>query len=275
MTSHLPTRQKLPDNGFTIEDLGRAGLIATGIAYVLGVLITSVHLGELGFAPPELIQARYLSVGALWLTLVGGTLATMTWSWSVLSRRWQLGGLRNRTYGIALSLFLISAIVTLLQLASNGNLQMASAKFWLVIAVMLAAAGQVWVDLKHLAEFRTRIGQRDAMPPFSIRYYLYQIVWGLVTSYVFTCAYARFAYPEFPSAIGGGRPSKVMLLPDASKVDIMRRLHVPEKADGLFGPVDLEAEDSSTYFLVCRIAARRTPIRLNKDTCEGVLAEAR
>lgn len=263
------------DVGLTIELLGRVGVTTTGAAYVVGVLITNFHLSNLGFPPPELVQPRYFVVGALWLALVGGTLATIMWAWSVFGNRWTAGGLRNRVYGTIFALLLASSVGSLLHFASDGSLPRTSLKLWLVTALLFAAAGEAWVVMKSLVRLRTRARAGDDLRVYSIRHYVYQIAWGLASWFILTCLYARAAYPALPAAFGGGRSQSVMLLPEVGKGDVMRRLHLPERADGLFGPVGLEAEDSSTYFLVYRRAGRTVAVRLKKDTCEGVLPEVR
>jgi hypothetical protein len=144
---------------------------------------------------------------------------------------------------------------------------------WLVAILISAAAGEVWLCIKSAVALSARSRAADELRIYSIRHYTYQIVWALLSFYVLTYVYARVAYPELIPSIGGGSGRSVLLVAATDKSRVMRQLHLPERPDGLFGPVELVAEDSNTYYIVNRVGGHTSPIRLMKHTCEGVLSD--
>jgi hypothetical protein len=257
--------------GEAIEVLARAGLTTTGAAYALGVLITNVYLGEMGFPSPDLVQARYLVVGALWLAMVGGALASFAWAWSVVEERWRRGGLRNRAYGLGFGGLLVFGFCLTLNFIGRGGLPLTSWTVWILFALLLAAAVELSLMIKSASVLRERMRANDHLRTYSLRHYAYQIVWGLFMFYVLTYVYARVAYAKLPFAIGGGKSRFVWLVPSVDKAAPIRQLRIAAGPDGMFGPVELKAEDATSYFVVYQRGQRASAARLNKETCSAVV----
>lgn len=150
----------------TAERLAKLAVAGALVAYALGFLIISVHLGGLGTAPIELVRGRYVLVGSLFLVFLGST-----WIPAALFYEQMLvddsGSPRRRLYSFAAVTFRYYGLLTL--------------------AVFLLGRASTWPALFHPEPVGGRVAQavKSLWPP------LVGVGWVIMTNVAFRLVSSR------------------------------------------------------------------------------------
>jgi hypothetical protein len=238
-----------------------------GFAYVAGVLIVNVNLGRYSFPSPDLTQTRYVLVGALWMLLMA--IMYLAFGVSVeaartLREEFKKSAIIGTFAAIAIpvapsvALFVISALMS--KTASFLDTLAAG-------AVTLAAALALARAAGPLRFYLARV-QRDQSRSFRDPYVAVLLI-ALATLLLQT--YASFSYPKFRAAIGGGSAVEVLLAPIDGRRNVLLRLNVPLRKDGLAGPCHLVFEDNATYFVLVGTGDTAVAVRLSKALFDGAV----
>jgi hypothetical protein len=250
----------------TLEHLTKGSLAAAGLAYVCGVLILNVHLGQHGFPSGDLAEPRYVATGALWLFVVGVHSVLVVGAKYVLHFAWHEA--RNITVSIAASFLGIGVLAVIaagfVELSSFSGIEFKQSKTWYAVVTFTATA-LIILPTRWIIRTATKPAENYDADAIMNRFIAYLAVGGQVLLLlVGLVVYAVAFYPRYPAAVGGGTSVPVFLAPSPDRADSLSKLGFPTR-NGLIGPADLLFEDSSAFYVVIDYAGYRTPARLSKD----------
>jgi hypothetical protein len=241
-----------------IPNIGRLGITAVGVLYVVGVLIVNFDLSRSGFVTLNLLRAEYVLAGALWTFL---TLAA--WSaQAVVGSSAQHMVTAGASFQNVLALILrvgaypVVVIFLLHTLSREPTFQygILLMMFWIVFFNALAISGLVESCHSAFSEepvtlttFWRRRPFPGATPTFSFVIFLLSL--GL---------YAEFVFPRMPAKFGGGQRSIVQLLLKSPLDEQLRSLTLPWSCDGRWlGPVSLVTRSDAALVVQPNADTRR------------------
>lgn len=235
----------------SLEALGRPLAIAAAIAYGMGVLIANVFLSSYGVFGGALLRTEYVLVGLLWcfLTLlpaVAYSLVRGIWK-SVTEALASHHYIRAVLTSVLIPVSLLVFPFIFFDRLSGGALKAGDLNFY--GAIIYLCSGSYF--LKALATDIQAATAAETPADALKKGHLYNVSWGLMILLGSVTSYARFTYPHFDSAFGGGRRPRVLIVlaSDAPRA-LVQALPRDRRSSEVLGPVEVLLEGENAFFVV-------------------------
>jgi hypothetical protein len=255
------------------EAIGRPLGIAAAIAYGMGVLIANLFLSGYGVFGGALLRTEYVLVGLLWcfLTLLPAVAFSLIQGFwrdvrqAVAARRYFGAAVPAALIPIALLLFPSMFFDRL----SGGALKAGDLDFYGAI-IYLCSGSYFFKSL--VTDVQTATAADSPLDALK-KGHLYSVSWNLMLLLGSITSYARFTYPHFEAAFGGGhRPRVFVVLSADAPSAIVRALPRARRSPGVLGPVEVLLEGEREFFLIpSPVQADAKAIMVPRDLVRGMV----
>jgi hypothetical protein len=273
--------QRLRVSPSGLEIIWRCALLGSAALYGTGLLIANFNSQLYGLHSLGLVEAQYILVGALWLTLTLLVYAVIRSAvrWAKGHGPWRGRSLKQNA---AHALWVLVGWVGLLGVYSLVMLflgiRVASLESAIVLGILvmtnltfIAFIQETWRDARDRSQpddsFLVKLRKADSI----------QIAKCVLFSLTALSLYATYAYPRLTPALGGGKPrqAEIIIRQDRrSLFDGMADFKV-DKA-GMLGPVNVVAETDQSFIVASPQKTRwgllpRRSLLLKKELVEVVV----
>jgi hypothetical protein len=259
------------------EMLEAAAKVLVGISvlsYIIGLLITNMHLRNYGAFHLSFTQFEYVLTGLLWLFLVGlAYLAYITttnhFSVEPKASKWKWWG-----YNVGgLLVYFVFGIATLyfpLMFLSNYEIDVFSWRA-VYISVSLILAPIIIDGVGKRAYRFFQAAKQRTLPRDAV-----DTLVGIILVLASLTGYASSVYPNLSPVYGGGKPQKIILVAKPDQVTQLKNLGINVNSENRqIGPLEIIYE-SGDYLILStpeEIKERKNiqSIRLKKDMFDAIL----
>lgn len=202
-----PSNRSFSDLVAVLDVGGRSVALMGGLAYLLGLIVTNVHLQEFGGTFLGFFTLQYLSAGlwALYPLMIGATIywlfftESVTWSTHRIRRWRRAGNLARVTVGLVFILSVAFIPLMLLDILETAK----DLAIWLLPVPMA-----FWIVYPHHYRHKTASLEESTRGPPKDRHMIFGF-YGLAVVFVIVWYCVTFSYPyrTIPARWGGGQPA--------------------------------------------------------------------
>lgn len=274
----------LKNLGEIVETAARLGFIIVTWCYVVGLLILNLHLAQYGLFRPAFLRVEYVLSGALWTFLVGFTLCLFHYVALPLGRAGETKSRALRTTSgikaLPKAAVALSALVYVLFIVSDSELGFRSPSQrlnTLLVLAILAFTAWVILDLIRIIQMIANLAHRDSEGSTNVmRAVGIPVLLQIAALLPAISAYALFAFPRLPSALGGGQRQLITFVPKPEQQEALMRLGLPASSGGSkIGPLEIifEASDFIAVLPPKELDPKKEAkaIRIRKDMIDGII----
>lgn len=268
MSDSSTIEQRLPAALRPIYKLNEHVLGATFVCYILGFIITNVHLSSFGIASFDVLRVRYILTGIFFLLFLTITIAPcvdLIYTFREYNKK-SIGRklLRLLWHYFVVCAFMSLSLLTLRFIANTtsndvGNFVAAPFLLYLCLsALLLLLYALTFIYDKVAARFPNLVEEKTDpisrfLPWVYMIFFISVLVWF----------YSLYIYPKLPQQIGGGMLSRVSLFTSNPKIESL----FTNPATEIF--VINRTADTSLFLLVNSQQNTQEVIEIDNGEIEG------